>query len=232
VSEEGHIRVFLLDDHEGVRRGVHALLSTEPAIDIVGEAAATADAMAGIASTHPDVAVLDVRLPDGSEVEICREIRSRDPSVKCLMLTSFADGEALFDAIMAGAAGYVPKVVRGGELIEAVKQVAAGTSLLDPSACGKVMARLREGGTRWSGSPGPSGGAERQPGEMSRQELRMLDLIGQGRTNRQIGERLDLSEKTVRSRVSSLLARLGMRRRTQAAVYVARAARGRDGRGA
>jgi DNA-binding NarL/FixJ family response regulator len=225
VPEEGNsptIRVFLLDDHEVVRRGVHELLSAEPGIEIVGEAGNAAEAMARIPATRPDVAVLDVRLPDGSGVEVCREVRSHDPSVKCLMLTSFADDEALFDAIMAGAAGYVLKVIRGNDLIDAIREVAAGKSLLDPVATAKVLERLRHGGAR-------SEGDERMA-ELTGQERRILDLIGEGLTNRQIGERLHLAEKTVKNYVSSLLAKLGMERRTQAAAYVARMQAG-DGRG-
>ncbi|WP_329134263.1 response regulator transcription factor [Streptomyces sp. NBC_01476] len=212
MREDGNIRVFLLDDHEVVRRGVHELLATEHDIDVVGEAADAAEAMTRISGAHPDVAVLDVRLPDGSEVEVCREIRSHDPSVKCLMLTSFADDEALFDAVMAGASGYVLKVISGDDLVTAVKEVAAGKSLLDPGATGKVLDRLRDGGTRSAESPG-------EHAELTQQEQRILDLIGEGLTNRQIGERMRLAEKKVRKYVSSLLAKLGMERRTQAAVY-------------
>lgn len=145
MPEDGKIRVFLLDDHEVVRRGVHELLSTEEDIEVVGEAGTAADAMVRIPATRPDVAVLDVRLPDGSGVEVCREIRSQDESVKCLMLTSFADDEALFDAIMAGASGYVLKAIRGNELLSAVRDVAAGKSLLDPVATARVLERLRDG---------------------------------------------------------------------------------------
>lgn len=208
------IRVFLLDDHEVVRRGVHELLSVEPDIEIVGEAGNAGEAMARIPATRPDVAVLDVRLPDGSGVEVCREVRSHDPEIKCLMLTSFADDEALFDAIMAGASGYVLKVIRGNDLIDAIREVAAGKSLLDPVATAQVLERLRHGGTR-------SDGDERLA-ELTGQERRILDLIGEGLTNRQIGERLHLAEKTVKNYVSSMLAKLGMERRTQAAAYVAR----------
>jgi two-component system response regulator DevR len=217
VPEDGKsptIRVFLLDDHEVVRRGVHELLSAEPDIVIVGEAGNAAEAMARIPATRPDVAVLDVRLPDGSGVEVCREVRSHDPDIKCLMLTSFADDEALFDAIMAGAAGYVLKVIRGNDLTDAIREVAAGKSLLDPVATAKVLERLRHGGTRSEG--------EERMAELTDQERRILDLIGEGLTNRQIGERLHLAEKTVKNYVSSMLAKLGMERRTQAAAYVAR----------
>ncbi|WP_042407296.1 response regulator [Streptacidiphilus carbonis] len=211
MTQSGHIRVFLLDDHEVVRRGVHELLSLEDDIEIVGEAGTAAEALNRIPATRPDVAVLDVRLPDGSGVEVCREIRSRQPEIKCLMLTSFSDDEALFDAIMAGAAGYVLKAIRGTDLLSAVRDVAAGKSLLDPVATGQVLARLREGSQE----------DERLSG-LTKQERRILDLIGEGMTNRQIGNELHLAEKTVKNYVSSLLAKLGMERRTQAAAYVAK----------
>ncbi|MGW3283729.1 response regulator [Streptomyces sp. NPDC001002] len=213
MREEGKIRVFLLDDHEVVRRGVHELLSVEDDIEVVGEAGTAADALVRIPATRPDVAVLDVRLPDGSGVEVCREIRSQDESVRCLMLTSFADDEALFDAIMAGASGYVLKAIRGTELLTAVRDVAAGRSLLDPVATARVLERLRDGGT--------ARGDERLA-NLTVQERRILDLIGEGLTNRQIGEQLHLAEKTIKNYVSSLLSKLGMQRRSQAAAYVAR----------
>ncbi|MFI6982509.1 response regulator [Embleya sp. NPDC050154] len=211
MSDQGSIRVFLLDDHEVVRRGVHELLSLEDDIDVIGEAGTAAEALVRIPATRPQVAVLDVRLPDGSGVEVCREIRSQLPEVRCLMLTSFADDEALFDAIMAGASGYVLKDIRGSDLVGAVRDVAAGKSLLDPAATARVLERLR-GGTR---------GDERLAA-LSDQERRILDLIGEGMTNRQIGTEMHLAEKTVKNYVSSLLAKLGMERRTQAAAYVAR----------
>jgi two-component system, NarL family, response regulator DevR len=213
VHEEGKITVFLLDDHEVVRRGVHELLSMEDGIEVVGEAGTAADAMVRIPATRPDVAVLDVRLPDGSGVEVCREIRSRDESVKCLMLTSYADDEALFDAIMAGASGYVLKAIRGDELLAAIRDVAAGKSLLDPKATARVLERLR-------GGDGPKG--DTRLASLTDQERRILDLIGEGLTNRAIGERLHLAEKTIKNYVSSLLSKLGMERRAQAAAYVAR----------
>ncbi|MFF7248545.1 response regulator [Embleya sp. NPDC008237] len=211
MSDQGSIRVFLLDDHEVVRRGVHELLSIEDDIDVVGEAGTAAEALVRIAATRPQVAVLDVRLPDGSGVEVCREIRARLPDVRCLMLTSFSDDEALFDAIMAGASGYVLKDIRGSDLVGAVRDVAAGKSLLDPAATARVLERLR-GGTH---------GDERLAA-LSDQERRILDLIGEGMTNRRIGTEMHLAEKTVKNYVSSLLAKLGMERRTQAAAYVAR----------
>ncbi|MET7857950.1 response regulator transcription factor [Streptomyces sp. NPDC005318] len=213
MREEGKITVFLLDDHEVVRRGVHELLSCEQDIEVVGEAGTAADALVRILATRPDVAVLDVRLPDGSGVEVCREIRSKDDSIKCLMLTSYADDEALFDAIMAGASGYVLKAIRGNELLTAVRDVAAGKSLLDPVATARVLERLREGkGSR----------SDDKLSSLTDQERRILDLIGEGLTNRVIGERLHLAEKTIKNYVSSLLSKLGMERRSQAAAYVAR----------
>lgn len=181
-------------------------------IEVVGEAGTAADALTRIPATRPDVAVLDVRLPDGSGVEVCREIRSRDESVKCLMLTSYADDEALFEAIMAGASGYVLKAIRGSELLDAVRGVAAGRSLLDPVATARVLERLRNGGT----------GRNDELARLTGQERKILDLIGEGLTNRQIGERLHLAEKTIKNYVSSLLSKLGMERRSQAAAYVAR----------
>ncbi|MFJ8021867.1 response regulator [Streptomyces sp. NPDC096311] len=213
MPESGKITVFLLDDHEVVRRGVHELLSGEDDIEVVGEAGTAADALARIPATAPDVAVLDVRLPDGSGVEVCREIRSLNADIKCLMLTSFADDEALFDAIMAGASGYVLKAIRGAELLSAVRDVAAGKSLLDPVATAQVLARLRRGGGVRNGD---------KLGHLTEQERKVLDLIGEGLTNRVIGERLHLAEKTIKNYVSSLLSKLGMERRAQAAAYVAR----------
>ncbi|MFJ8475058.1 response regulator [Kitasatospora sp. NPDC094011] len=212
MTDNGQIRVFLLDDHEVVRRGVHDLLSVEDDIEIVGEAGTAAEALTRIPAVHPDVAVLDVRLPDGNGVEVCREIRSRLPEIKCLMLTSFSDDEALFDSIMAGASGYVLKAIRGTDLITAVRDVAAGRSLLDPVATSRVLARLRDGGEK----------EDERLAQLTKQERRILDLIGEGMTNRQIGNALHLAEKTVKNYVSSLLAKMGMERRTQAAAYVAR----------
>ncbi|MCX4549702.1 response regulator transcription factor [Streptomyces sp. NBC_01387] len=213
MREDGKISVFLLDDHEVVRRGVHELLALEEDIEIVGEAGTAADALARIPATRPDVAVLDVRLPDGSGVEVCREIRSADENIKCLMLTSFSDDEALFDAIMAGASGYVLKAIRGSELLSAVRDVAAGKSLLDPVATARVLERLRDGG---------SSKRDSRLASLTDQERKILDLIGEGLTNRVIGERLHLAEKTIKNYVSSLLSKLGMERRSQAAAFVAR----------
>lgn len=191
----------------------------EDDIEIVGEAGTAADALARIPATRPDVAVLDVRLPDGSGVEVCREIRSADENIKCLMLTSFSDDEALFDAIMAGASGYVLKAIRGSELLSAVRDVAAGKSLLDPVATARVLERLRDGG---------SSKRDARLASLTDQERKILDLIGEGLTNRVIGERLHLAEKTIKNYVSSLLAKLGMERRSQAAAFVARIQAGED----
>jgi len=205
------IGVFLLDDHEIVRRGVKDLLEADQGIVVVGEAGTAAAALARIPALRPDVAVLDVRLPDGSGVTVCREIRSKMPNVACLMLTSFSDDEALFDAIMAGAAGYVLKQIRGTDLVGAVRTVAAGESMLDPEAASQVMRRMRDQAARSDPLAG-----------LTEQERRILELIGEGLTNRQIGERLFLAEKTVKNYVSALFAKLGMERRTQAAAYAAR----------
>jgi DNA-binding NarL/FixJ family response regulator len=205
------IAVFLLDDHEIVRKGVRDLLESEPDIRVAGEAGTASSALARIPALKPDAAVLDVRLPDGDGVSVCREIRSRMPEVACLMLTSFGDDEALFDAIMAGAAGYVLKQIRGTDLVGAVRTVASGQSMLDPRAASQLMARLRDQSARHDPLAGLSG-----------QERRILELIGEGLTNRQIGERVFLAEKTVKNYVSALFAKLGMERRTQAAAYAAR----------
>lgn len=200
------IRVFLLDDHEVVRRGVRELLEAEPDIEVVGEAGTAGEALARVAGSRPDVAVLDVRLPDGDGVSVCRELRSAHPELACLMLTSFADDEALFDAILAGAAGYVLKQIRGADLVGAVRTVAAGGSLLDPRATAAVMQRLR---TPKALDPLAT---------LTDQERRILELIGEGLTNREIGQRMFLAEKTVKNYVSNLLAKLGLQRRTQVAV--------------
>jgi DNA-binding NarL/FixJ family response regulator len=211
ASETNQIKVFLLDDHEIVRLGVRDLLEAESDITVVGEASTASSALARIPALRPDVAVLDVRLPDGDGVSVCRDIRSRMPEVACLMLTSFGDDEALFDAIMAGAAGYVLKQIRGTDLVGAVRTVASGRSLLDPEAASRVMARMRDQSSKSDPLAGLTG-----------QERKILELIGEGLTNRQIGERLFLAEKTVKNYVSALFAKLGMERRTQAAAYAAR----------
>jgi DNA-binding NarL/FixJ family response regulator len=217
------IQVFLLDDHEIVRRGVRDLLEAEPDITVIGEAGTAAAALARIPALKPDVAILDIRLPDGDGVTVCREIRSTMPQLACLMLTSFPDDEALFDAIMAGAAGYVLKQIRGTDLIGAIRTVASGQSLLDPEAASRVMRRMRDQAT----APDPLAG-------LTEQERRILALIGEGLTNRQIGDRLFLAEKTVKNSVSALFAKLGMQRRAQAAAYAARVfdqQHGHDARG-
>ena len=205
------IRVFLLDDHEIVRRGLADLIGLEKDMEVVGEAGSVHDALVRIPATRPNIAVLDVRLPDGSGVEVCREIRSTMPEVSALMLTSYSDDEALFDAIMAGASGYVLKEIRGNDLIEAIRQVAAGYSLLDPVATARVLDRMRNGDKH-----------DPRLKALSDQERRILELIGEGMTNRQIGEQMHLAEKTVKNYVSSLFAKLGMERRTQAAAFAAR----------
>jgi DNA-binding NarL/FixJ family response regulator len=201
------IRVFLLDDHEVVRDGIRHLLDVEDDMEVVGEAGTAAEAIANIPLLAPDVAVLDVRLPDSSGVEVCRDVRSNCQGVACLMLTSFADDEALFDAVMAGASGYVLKEIRGTDLVNDIRKVAAGHSLIDGDLAARVMERIR---TRKQDDP-----AER----LTPQELRILDYIAEGMTNRQIAENMYLSEKTVKNYVSNLLAKLGMSRRTEAAVY-------------
>ena len=211
AAGQRQIGVFLLDDHEIVRRGVKELLESEPDIVVVGEAGTAASALARIPALRPDVAVLDVRLPDGDGVSVCRDIRSRMPQVACLMLTSFGDDEALFDAIMAGAAGYVLKQIRGTDLVGAVRALASGESMLDPEAASRVMKRMRD----QAADSDPLTG-------LTTQERRILELIGEGLTNRQIGERLFLAEKTVKNYVSTLFAKMGMERRTQAAAYAAR----------
>ncbi|NED74823.1 response regulator transcription factor [Streptomyces sp. SID9944] len=209
------IRVFLLDDHEVVRRGVHDLLNDEADIEVVGEAGTVEQALVRVPALRPDVAVLDVRLPDGDGVTVCRELRSRLPELACLMLTSFDDEEALLDSIMAGASGYVLKQIQGSDLVSAVRTVARGQSLLDPSATTKLMARLR-GGQQQEEQP------DALPG-LTEREREILALIGEGLTNRQIGQRLYLAEKTVKNRISRLLAKLGVERRIQAAVIATQA---------
>jgi DNA-binding NarL/FixJ family response regulator len=205
------IRVFLLDDHELVRLGLRQLLEGEPDIEVVGEAATAAQAIARIPAMQPDVAVLDVRLPDGDGITVCREIRSAmDDPPACLMLTSFSDDEALFTSIMAGAAGYLLKQVNGTDLVGAVRRLAAGESLLDPAMTTAVLERLRH--------PAEEDNDPRYK-SLTEQERRILDLIAEGKTNRQIAQTVFLAEKTVKNYVSGLLRKLGMERRTEAAVY-------------
>lgn len=214
-AAETPIRVFLLDDHEVVRRGVHDLLDDEPDITVVGEAATAEQALVRVPALRPHVAVLDVRLPDGDGVTVCRELRSRMPDLACLMLTSFDDEEALLDSIMAGASGYVLKQIQGSDLVSAVRTVARGQSLLDPSATTRLMARLR-------GGQQPETEPDVLPGLTDR-EREILALIGEGLTNRQIGQRLYLAEKTVKNHISRMLAKLGVERRVQAAVIATQA---------
>lgn len=215
--QQGKINVFLLDDHEILRLGVRELLSAEPDIDVIGEAGTAASALARLPALRPDVAVLDVRLPDGDGVAVCREIRSKLPETACLMLTAYGDDRALLGAIMAGAAGYVTKQTCGADLVIAVRAVASGQSTLDPQASRQVMDRLR------------NHMADADPvAALSAQEKRVLELIGEGLTNRQIAERMFLAEKTVKNYVSALLTKLGMHRRSQAAAFVARLGNRKD----
>ncbi len=209
VSET--IRVFLLDDHEIVRRGVRDLLDAEDDIRVIGEASTEAEAVGRVHALDPDVAVLDVRLQDGNGIEACREIRSLHPRTACLILTSFDDDEALFQAIMAGAAGYVLKQIRSSELVDAVRRVAGGQSLLDPVVTARVLERVRTGPAQ-----------DPRIARLSEQERHVLELLAEGLTNRQIGQRLYLAEKTVKNYVTSVLSKMGMTRRTEAAVYAAR----------
>jgi two-component system, NarL family, response regulator DevR len=211
MYKQGMIRVYLLDDHEVVRRGLRDLLEGQGDIEVVGESGSAVDAEHRIPALRPQVAVLDARLPDGSGIDVCREIRSVDPTIQVLILTSFEDDEALFAAIMAGAAGYVLKQIKGTDLVDAVRRVAAGQSLLDPAVTARVLERIRRG---------PD-----QPDELkslTEQERRILALVAEGLTNREIAQRMFLSEKTIKNYVSSLLAKLGMERRTQAAVLASK----------
>ncbi len=205
------IRVFLLDDHEIVRHGLRDLLESAGDIEVVGEAGTAAQALLRIPAAKPNVAVLDVRLPDGNGVEVCREIRSQHPEIQCLMLTSFADDEALFDAIMAGAAGYLLKQIRTIDLVAAVRTVAGGQTLLDTRATEMVLHRLRHGTE-----------SDQRLKHLTDQERKILLLLADGLTNRQIAEKLNLAEKTIKNYVSNLLSKMGMERRTQAAVYAAK----------
>ncbi|GAA4488952.1 response regulator transcription factor [Rhodococcus olei] len=212
-------RLFLVDDHEIVRRGLVDLLGSAPDFTVVGEASSVAEALTAVPTVEVDVAVLDVRLPDGSGVELCRELRSARPELRCLMLTSYSDDEALFDAVMAGASGYLLKQILGTDLIAAIRTVAAGGSLLDDRDTAAVLARIRA-------QRNQSGLVD----ELTDQERVVLELIGEGLTNREIGARMHLAEKTVKNYVSRLLSKLGMQRRTQAAV-LATELRGRPERG-
>jgi two-component system response regulator DevR len=210
-TDKAPVRVYLLDDHEVVRRGLKELLESEGDIVVVGESASAAEATRRIPALRPDVAILDGRLPDGSGIDVCRDVRSVDPSIAALILTSYDDDEALFAAIMAGASGYVLKQVRGNDLVETVRRVAGGQSMLDPAVTRQVLDRLRRG---------PDVDPAVAP--LTPQETRLLELIGQGMTNRQIAEAMHLAEKTVKNYVSAVLAKLGLERRTQAAVFAAK----------
>ncbi|HEX5116643.1 MAG TPA: response regulator transcription factor [Pseudonocardiaceae bacterium] len=203
------ISVFLVDDHEVVRRGVAEMIDDEADLRVVGQASSVSEALARIPALRPDVAVLDMRLPDGNGVELCRDLRSKLPELNCLMLTSYTDDQAMLDAILAGAAGYVIKDIKGVDLVAAVRTVGSGQSLLDSRAAGALMARIRAS----VAAPGPLDA-------LTDQEKTLLELIGEGLTNRQIAERMFLAEKTIKNYVSRLLAKLGMQRRTQAAVLV------------
>ncbi len=205
------IRVYLLDDHEVVRRGLRDLLESEGDIEVVGESGSAQEATARIPALRPDVAVLDGRLPDGSGIDVCRDVRSVDPTIKAVILTSYDDDEALFAAILAGASGYVLKQIRGNDLIDGVRRVAAGQSLLDPSLIARVLDRVRAGNDE-----------EPELASLTQQERKILALIAEGLTNRQIGERIFLAEKTVKNYVSSILSKLGLERRTQAAVLASK----------
>jgi two-component system, NarL family, response regulator DevR len=211
MSDEGPIRVYLLDDHEVVRQGLRTLLEDAGGIEIVGESGSAVEATSRIPAARPHVAVLDGRLPDGSGIEVCRSVRAVDDSIQALILTSYDDDEALFAAIMAGAAGYVLKEIRGTDLVDAIRRVAAGQSLIDPSLTARVLERVRKG---------PSVAPELA--DLTDQERKLLALIAEGMTNRQIGEQMFLAEKTVKNYVSSILAKLGLERRTQAAVLASK----------
>ena len=214
------IRVFLLDDHEVVRQGIRSLLESDGDIDVVGEASTAAEALDRIPLANPDVAILDVRLDDGNGIEVCRDVRSKMPDLVCLMLTSFADDEALYAAVMAGAAGYVLKSIRGRDLIDDVKKVAVGASLMDPRAVARVVERI---------SNPPRGDSQLE--SLSPQERRILDLIAEGQTNRQIAEAMFLAEHTVKNYTTGLLRKLGMNNRTEAAVYATKMRSGRPDTG-
>ncbi|MDQ1651338.1 MAG: two-component system, NarL family, response regulator DevR [Cryptosporangiaceae bacterium] len=211
VKTDAVIRVYLLDDHEVVRRGIRDLLEQEEDIEVVGEAGLAAEAVGRIPVLKPDVAILDARLPDGSGIDVCRDVRSADPSIRALILTSYEDDEALFAAIMAGAAGYVLKQIRGNDLVDTVRRVAAGQSMLDPAVTQRVLERIRQGND--------------QPDELRNltdQERRILGFIAEGMTNREIAGKMFLAEKTVKNYVSTMLQKLGLERRTQAAALASR----------
>ena len=204
-------RVMLVDDHEVVRSGLKAMLETTEDLEVVAEAGTAGEAVLRARSYHPDVVVMDVRLPDRSGVEACRDIRAENPKVAVLMLTSFSDDQALFDSIMAGAAGYVLKQIRGGDLVDGIRRVASGESLLDPAVTARVLERVRN----------PQGAQDPKLARLTPTEARILDMIAEGLTNREIGERVHLAEKTVKNYVSTILAKLQVSRRAEAAAYVA-----------
>jgi two-component system response regulator DevR len=208
VESPGNVRIFLLDDHEVVRRGIAELLGGVPGFEVVGEAGTVEQALARVMAAKPDVAVLDARLPDGSGIDVCREIRSALPDTYCLILTSYDDQDAVLSAVLAGASGYVLKEVRTSGLVDAIQQAALGRSLIDPAVIAQVMDRVREGTN-----------SDSRLTSLTQREREVLDLIADGLSNRQIGERMFLAEKTVKNYVSSLLGKLGMERRTQAAVF-------------
>ena len=213
------VRVMLVDDHEIVRRGIADLIGTAEDLEVVGEASGVTEALARAPQVNPDVAVLDVRMPDGNGIELCRDLKSQLPDLNCLMLTSYADDDALFDAIMAGASGFILKQVLGLDLLNAIRAVGAGGSLLDPRTTTALMNRIRR--ERENQNP---------LNELTEQEHQVFDLIGEGLTNRQIGERMHLAEKTIKNYVSHLLSKLGMQRRTQAAALAAELRARRSGR--
>ncbi len=208
MGEATVTRVMIVDDHEVVRQGLRALLESDPSLEVVAEAGSVGMAVQGALEAKPDVLVLDVRLPDGTGIEVCREVRSRLPDVRALMLTSFPDDEAVYEAIMAGASGYLLKETRGTDLVDAVQRVAAGESLLDPAVTGRVLARLRQGDQE-----------DPRVAKLTPQERRILALVAEGLTNRVIGEQLHVAEKTVKNNMSSIFRKLGMERRTEAAVF-------------
>lgn len=218
-EKEMAIRVFLMDDHEVVRRGLSDLISSEADLEVVGEAGTCAEGLQGILVKRPDVAVLDVRLPDGSGIEVCRDLRALAPEINVLMLTSYADDEALLSAVLAGAHGYVLKDIRSGDLVQMIKDVSTGKSLLDEKAVDQVRNRLRKGSSIYS-----------MLEDLTDQERRVLEFIGEGMSNRQIAEAMFLAEKTIKNYVSSVLSKLGMERRSQAAAFIARLGIGEAGR--
>lgn len=215
-SRPPRVKVFLLDDHEIVRQGVRQLLEADGSIHVVGEAATCADALLRIPATMPDVAILDVQLPDGTGVEVCRDVRSSHPEIACIMLTSFSNEDALFQSVLAGAAGFVLKQIRGNDLVGAVRRVASGESLIDPTMTGSLLERLRN----------PTPQQDPRLASLTKLERSILDLVAEGHTNRHIAEQLFIAEKTVKNYMSSILLKLGFSRRTEAAVFAVKAREG------